>query len=418
MKTGKSFTIFGWSLILAICAGMIGSNTECAWYDDAQWYDEYYHYRIPIEVTPVSTGLQILNVSSSTIVDKINDLTLIQHSDTYFDYNRILLVEYDDTGNATDVDDSGTFYLYSDGSNLLTNGDFNSYDASDSSPDNWTQTNSDTTIFNVVSGNGGLCLRVTSETADRHRLEQGSLSLSANTFYLLSYDQQATQNTGGISCNVDNSSNEWYPLETSYKPALKSTSWTEYKEILEENSAITAQVNIERVLTGTAYIDEVSLKKVQIKLLFNPDAAEAKKYMIYYEPTQASRRIVPDSENASVSATSITPSYTGDAGKNETTRTGHVVYTDSNFDLWFMETTEKMGNTEAPSLFKPVIDIHCAKNERQSFQLVLDPRSTMTLDSASVDNMELGSSTIESYVIPDFPDKCVHSRLFLVVCTS
>ena len=55
-------------------------NVFCAWYDNAEWYDEYYQYRIPLEVNPSSTGMQVLNMSSDTIVAIINQLEDIHHS--------------------------------------------------------------------------------------------------------------------------------------------------------------------------------------------------------------------------------------------------------------------------------------------------------------------------------------------------
>ena len=99
MKTGVYFKLFAWSLILAVCLGMIGSNAESAWYDDAEWYDEFYQYRIPVEVTIGSTGLQILNVSEGTIASAINAVSLIDVSDTYFDYDKVIVVEYDSNGD-------------------------------------------------------------------------------------------------------------------------------------------------------------------------------------------------------------------------------------------------------------------------------------------------------------------------------
>ena len=66
MDTAKYFRLFVWSFILAICLGMIGSNAKSAWYEGAEWYDQYYQYRIPIEVTIGSTGLQFSLPSPDT----------------------------------------------------------------------------------------------------------------------------------------------------------------------------------------------------------------------------------------------------------------------------------------------------------------------------------------------------------------
>ena len=66
MKTTKYFRLFAWSFILAVCLGMIGSNAQSAWQDNAEWADDYYQYRIPIEITVTSTGLQQLAIGADT----------------------------------------------------------------------------------------------------------------------------------------------------------------------------------------------------------------------------------------------------------------------------------------------------------------------------------------------------------------
>ena len=77
-----------------------------------------------MEATPTSTGLQILNVGSDTIVNAINKLEEIHYSNTLFDYNRLKIVEYDDRGNLVDVVDTAGLYLSCTSSEMVANGSF------------------------------------------------------------------------------------------------------------------------------------------------------------------------------------------------------------------------------------------------------------------------------------------------------
>ena len=108
----------------------MGANSYCAWYDNAQWYNQYYQYRIPVEVTTTASGLQELNISLESIAVAINQLEVIHCSEKFVDFNHVKVVEYDSGGNIVDEVDSAGFYLSFASSEVITNGSFESVEGS------------------------------------------------------------------------------------------------------------------------------------------------------------------------------------------------------------------------------------------------------------------------------------------------
>ena len=67
----------------------ITADTHGAWQDNAEWYDQFYQYRIPVEVNATSSGLHVLDVTQDTIVNAINQLEVIHTSARYLNYNHV-----------------------------------------------------------------------------------------------------------------------------------------------------------------------------------------------------------------------------------------------------------------------------------------------------------------------------------------
>jgi concanavalin A-like lectin/glucanase superfamily protein/glycosyl hydrolase family 123 len=393
MKKASSFLR---SVLGAGCMIMLCFAAHSAWYDEAEWYDEFYQYRIPAETTISSTGLQVLDISTDTIISRINVNEIIDASDTFFDFNMLQVVEYDSNGNITDILDTGTFFLcYDGGTELITNGGFENYDAGDSTPDNWD--GNDATYFYVVSGNGGKCLCVNSPSVSRARIQQTGFSTTAGAHYLLSFDGKTAANTYNPDINLC-AAGDWTALPVSYSPGLYTISWTHYKQLLgPTNVPATLDMCIERTVEGKAYIDNVSLQKVRPKILISPTSTGNKNYMVYYQPTRTSQTVLPNNEYASIPGTSVTPSYLGNAEKLTSTRTEYLIINDANCNIWFAETTQKnTPDMTPPALTADTVTIHCLPNERQSFQLVFDPKTDMTVTSVSLGALTTGSDTISA----------------------
>jgi len=389
--------IFIKRFILSLTIFSIVLPAWSAWYNNAEWYDHYYQYRIPIEANPSSTGLQVLNVASDTIVNAINQLEAIHHSAKYFDYNKVVVVEYDNAGQIVDVDDSGGFYLSTTSTEMLYNGSFE-LAGGDSVPTGWTCTIP--ADFDVVSGysrDGSKCLRVQSDIVTLHRLQQGPLTQNGTGFYLLSFWSKATQNTYNLSVQVnDHGSDYWPTREKSMTPVLFSKNWTRYDAIIKEETTDALQVIIYRTITGEAFLDDVSLKKARIDLLVDVEVAGPKKYMIYYQPTESFVRFVPENRIDTVPAQTLNPTSIGSAQRYEA-MTKYMIASDTDFDIWFAESTQKITpDLSLPSLAKSTIEISSAKNERQSFQLIFKARSSVSLDTFSIGTLSSGIDTIAS----------------------
>ena len=356
-------------LILSASLMLVATDTFGSWVTDADWYDESYQYRVPFTISPSSTGLtKITNLAADDIVDLINELEIIDYSDTYFDYNRLIIVAYSDAGAVLDASASSGFCMITNGSEMITNGSFSTI--TDSQPDNWSCSKWES--FEVVTGtHDGYCLRVHSDTvSDKNRLYQQNLSVTSGAYYLLTWYAKSAQHAGNARTYLAKELDSWTELERSYVPRLFSKNWTQYEGLYKADATEDYQINIERRLNGEAFIDDVSMKKVNIELVVDVKATGTrKKYMIYYQPSQATQMIVPEKRSTSSPGNSLTANVVSDAERYGT-RTRYTVATIGEAlsyqnwcDIWFAETTQKISpDMSAPSNVKSRINISCAKN--------------------------------------------------------
>ena len=103
---------------------MIVAPACAAWYDNAQWYNDFYQYRIPLEINHTSDAIQKVNISTSQIVSAVNATEDVPFSSDYFEFNNVTVVEYDASGNLVGELDTGTYFISEDGPNLVYNGGF------------------------------------------------------------------------------------------------------------------------------------------------------------------------------------------------------------------------------------------------------------------------------------------------------
>ena len=120
--------------------------------------------------------------------------------------------------------------------------------------------------------------------------------------------------------------------------------------IVNEDTAVELRHNLYRTILGVAYIDDVSFRKARIDLLLDIDTVESKKYMIYYQPMQSQRRVVPGRRIDTAPAQTLSPTLIATAQRYDSI-TKYKVHTGSDFDIWFAETTQKI----APDLAPPTI---------------------------------------------------------------
>jgi len=401
-------------LLLTICLITITAGAQSAWYDNAEWYDTFYQYRIPIEINPSSAGLQVLDIGSDTITGAVNQLEEIKYSAKYFDYNQVIIVEYDESGRIVDRVDTGGFFLSADSPEMVYNGSFEL--VTGSLPTGWSTNAPDD--FSVVSGqshDGSNCVRIQSEQATRHSLYQTPLAMDGGSFYLLSYWTKATQNTYNPSVQFTTTQSTSGPTrEMSYMPVLNSKYWAQYEAMIYEEAPIDLIVVIYRSITGEAFVDDVSVKKARIDLVVDVDTPGPKKYMLYYQPSEAGKRFVPEKRITTAPSIITSPSLIGAAQRFDSI-TKYNIASGAAYDIWFAETTQKITpNLEPPVLSKPVIQISCARNERQSFQLVFNAKGNVALNDVSLSALSTGSDTIpasENYVkIIDYVDMSSQSK--------
>jgi len=366
----------------------------CSWPDNAEWADEFYQYRIPIEVTVSSAGLQQLPVTSDTIVNAINQIEDIDYSAKYFDYNNVKLVEYDDNGSIVDSDDSGGFYISYAGPELITNGSFENETGGVAASWSWNYNGN----YEVVSGqshDGSKCLRIVSSVLEGDGgINQALSSITANTPYVFSYWCKSEITDYGTNPSLLGGVVTY--LEVSYFPYLRSKYWRQYKLAVNEPNSQSVSCRISRYHVGTMYFDDISFRQARYDLLINPANTGPKKYMLYYQPTETISRVLPERWLETVPATVAAVGSVGSAQRYDSI-VKYSVYSDSSCDIWFAESTQKITPAmSAPALQKSGITIESARNERQSFQLVLNPKAALTIDTASISDLSTGGDTISA----------------------
>jgi len=358
------------------------------WYDNADWHDDFYQYRIPLEVNVTQSGLQQLNISEEQIVTLINATEDVPCTWAYFEFNNVTVVEYDASGNLVGELDTGTYFISEDGPNLVYNGGFELDFAG------WVYYAPSFSIEAGASYNGSKALKVDSDTVDKNRAGQGPFATIPGDWYMLKYWSKAQQNTYNTYVNITKSGYSSGPVKrTSHIPSLASFNWTQYRALYHADEPA-IQINIYRTITGVQYFDDIEMHHADIELLIAPGSTGLKRYMLYYQPTDGKKPNIPRKEIAAQPGVSVTPSFTGAAQRYENL-CRYTLESNPDYDIFFAETTQKLSpHLATPSLSKPAINISCAQNEQQSFQLVLNPKSTMNVTSVTPGDLMKGTDVI------------------------
>jgi len=322
--------------------------------EEAGWFDTYYQYRIPVVLEAKEAGWNIVPIDASAITAAINKTEELKFDPLWFAWNQLKVVEVDDNGKVINSKMKGGFYLVPGSGELFTE----------------TITGKNQTV---------------------------KIPTEKGAYYLVRYKSQGGGKSPLINYEqifpIGNSMRK-HAYMSSYEPPLLQQELKERECLLiSDGQPMTVRVKDKFVLD----IKEISVKKVKIAFLAEIEKPGRKNWMIYYQPMLGHYLTIPELRHAEMPKNIA---RIGEAIKSAEKYIGKTRYrlTSNDYaDIWFADTTVKLTpETQAPGKSSNAINITSAKNEAQSFQIVLRPKQPFELKKIVPSNLKKGSAKISS----------------------
>jgi Glycoside hydrolase 123 N-terminal domain/Glycoside hydrolase 123, catalytic domain len=180
---------------------------------------------------------------------------------------------------------------------------------------------------------------------------------------------------------------------SSYMPRLLPRKKMAHECLLLSDGDTMALTVKDGFVTG---LKSISVKKVKIVFLADIKKPGKKQWMLYYQPNNGYHLVVPELRHSKSPGLSAKVRRIG-LGEKYLGNTRYSLGSNDFFSVWFAETTVKLTpNTPAPQQSSTGIKITCAKNEKQSFQLVLNPKQAFTFKKIRSTSLNSGPHRISS----------------------
>ena len=296
------------------------------------WHDTFYQYRIPVVMEARKEGWNVVPITESDLTSRVNRSEEMKYDPLFFAHNQLKVVEVDDDGKVINPDPTAGFFIAPDSEEL---------------------------IKEPLTG----------------KEQEIRIPTEARAYYLAKY----TAEGGGKSPLYEYV--QIHPVESrknnkylsSYEAPLIQKKVTAHERLLISDGQPMIIKAKNRWVSG---LKEISVKKVKIVFLANVKKPGKHHYMFYYQPMCAWHLTIPSLKHSEIPANSAKVKRIGFAEKYTGT-TQYCLGSNNNFDIWFAETTVKLTpNTPVPEKNSSEIKITSAKNEAQSFQVVLNPKKT------------------------------------------
>ena len=381
----RAYGLHGFVLILACLVAQSAAG------DDLDWADTFYQYRVPVTLEADAAGWTMVPLTPAKITSAINQLETLQFDPQWFAANHVKVVEIDDTGHPIRSVASAGFYLIPDGPELVHNGEFEALIGRRFT--DWTDRSGKEVFYSGAEspdGSGALEIKT---CGGRDSFLSNSFDVELGAFYLLGYRARvdtlggcpsfrlisARAHTRGLAEDSDQ-----FPI--SHLPGLWARQWTKYEQVMKpyfywnEGGAI----RISGPLTGSAQVDDVSFQKMRLACLAELDRSGRHRWHVYYQPLNGVNLTVPQRRHSEVPSSTARIIDIDRANKN-LGRTQYRLLTNDTMDVWFAETTVKLApRALIPQATSDAVQIACARNEKQSFQLVIRPQKTILLSGIEV----------------------------------
>lgn len=320
------------------------------------WLDTYYQYRMLATVEAEHAGWNVVTVNEKQITAAINRLEELHFDPLWFAYNYALAVEVDEDGKLLNRDLEAGFYMIPQGENL----------ARDS----------------LSSG---------AETVD--------IPVEPRQYYLLRYS------ASGAGTSPMHRYNPIFPIghtlrksnyTVSYEPPLLPKALTEHERLfIPDVSPLRLDVG-GRWVRG---IQKISLHGIQIVFLARLRHPGRTHLMLYYQPMGGHHLMVPQKRRPELPGSTARLSRLASVEKH-VGKTRYQLASGDDLDVWFAETTVKLTpQTPVPGNTADRITITSARNESQSFQIVLRPRTSIEFKGVKTTDLRKGSDVIPASAI-------------------
>jgi len=315
------------------------------------WYDTFYQYRVPVVVAADEAGWQVVPITPLAITDAVNSIEEMKFDPLWFDYNNLKAVEVDGEGNVIGAESSAGFYLIPEGKELATE---------------------------KLSG-------------EKQKI---TIPTEKDGYYLVSFVNEGA----GYPPTTDyeqvfeiGTPPRKHAYRTSYLPRPLEKKEKTY-ECLMRSDGQPMSLNVKsRFVTG---LKSISVKKVNIVLLANFKKPGKRYWMLYYQPVNGHHLVIPKLRRNEMPEVLAKVLRVGLAQKYAV-NTRYRLNSNDDFDAWFAETTVKLTpNTAAPSNSSEAIKISSAKNEKQSFQIVLKPKRPFNFNGITAGALKDGKNKI------------------------
>ena len=396
----KRKTMLKLSLVLGLIIIFTIASSTALSAEGSAWDDTFYQYRIPVEIEVEKAGWNFVPLTQAKITAAINRSEEMQYDPLWFAYNNIKVVEVDEKGKAIGEKSSAGFYLVPVSDELVKNGSFEN--TSGDTISDWIDRTKEK-VFTTpnASPNGSKCLSLKGSGAAG--IISKTFPVEATAYYLLSYRSKvetiggcpavrlisARAYTRGLAEDSDK-----YPV--SYIPFLWRKAWTKYEQLMKpyfywnEGGAIRVAGSVQ----GTAFVDDISFRKVKLVFLANVKKPGTHRWMVYYQPLNAAHVTVPKLRHPEIPPSDARLIDVGSAQKYHG-KTRYKLTSNDLFDAWFAETTVKLTpHTLVPEASSGAIKITSAKNEKQSFQIIIRPKISFEFERVGITDLySSGSGT-------------------------
>ena len=319
-------------VLVAVSVMMVVSSWGYAC--SAPWYKAAYQYRIPVVIESKETGWQVVPISEEEIYSAINRLEeLVYNDEVTFDYNHFEAVAVDENGNTVDSKIEAGFYMVPAGPELAS----------------------------------------LAEWKEKKGLK---IETEKDTHYIVRYKA-----AGGIS--PVSGYLQHYPLDYERRGNKYRASYEQHKllpkTLTEQQRLLLADGSPMKIgFSRVKGLEELSVRKVKIEFLANVKKPGRQLLMLYFQPNNGHHLTIPEKSRANVPENTAKVVRKGMAEKYEG-KTRYRVGSNDFFTAWFAETTIKFTpNTPPPDSSSSSIRISSAKNEAQSFQIVLQPKKSFS----------------------------------------
>ena len=315
------------------------------------WFNSFYQYRIPVVINCAGPGWNIVPLDQDALTASINMGAEMTYDPLWFAYNHLKVVAVDNGGNAVNQIPDAGFYLVPDGDELFTR-ELTGKEQSVTIP-----TEKDAYYLAQYQSEGG----------------------GGSPFY--TYDQVFPI---GVTLRKQ-------AYMSSYEAPLLPLALTGHERLLKSDGEPIKVFVKNRFVPN---VKKISVRKVQIVFLAKVDKPGQKQWLLYYQPQSGHFLKVPQLRKQELPAQQAIVNRLGNAQKY----TGATLYRISrNKDcaVWFADSIVKVTpDTKVPEKVAAAVKISAAKNEAQSFQLMLTPKKSFKVKGINAGSLVNGKHKI------------------------